>query len=72
MKSELTEHGECFEVSFTPETIEEAATIIRMGMNGVKEVRSYSANVYKDHTISGYIVIGKRKSPRSNVAPGRW
>ena len=67
MKAELIEHKACFEISLIPETMEDQAVIIRMGMNGKKEVRSFSATVHKDLRVSGYIVSGKRKDSNSYI-----
>ena len=61
MKTELMEHAGCFEVAFTAETAEDAAKLCRMGVNATKEVRSVHAYAYSSNTISGSVVIGKRK-----------
>lgn len=67
MKADLIEHEGCFEISLTPENMEEQASIVRMGMNAKKEVRSFSASVYKDLHVSGYVVLGKRKDANSYI-----
>jgi len=70
MKAKLIEHGACFEIVLEPETTQEQAAIIRFGMNSTKDLRSLSANVYQDLTVSGYVILGKRKQATSAVAPG--
>jgi hypothetical protein len=67
MKVALDEYEGCFGIVLTPETLEDAAKILRMGMNGTKEVRNVSADVYPDNTLYGYVTIGKRKQPTSSV-----
>ena len=67
MKAELNEYNGCFEIALTPETIEDAAKIIRMAINGTKEVRSVNAYAYSSNAISGAVVIGKRKQSTSTI-----
>lgn len=71
MKAVLNEHGACFEIALEPETMDEAATIVRMGMNGTKDMHSVSASVYADKTVRGYLLFGQRKNSVSDVAPGK-
>ena len=72
MKVNVNEHGGCFSINLEPETIAEAALLIRLGINGTKEVRSLSAYASGDNTISACVVIGKHKKPSSQVAKGKW
>lgn len=72
MKVELNEYGTCFEIALTPETLEDAAKLIRLGINGTREVRNVFAFASSDKTISGGVTIGKRKKPASKVVAGGW
>ncbi len=72
MKVQLAEHSGCFEISLEPETPKEVAQLVRLGVNGTKEVRAISTTVGNDLSVNAWLVLGKRKQPRSQVAPGRW
>jgi hypothetical protein len=50
-----------------PENVKDAAALVRLKMNGIKEVRGIYAGCYEDGTISGSVVIGKRKQSDSSV-----
>jgi hypothetical protein len=67
MKSLIKEWDGCFEIILKPETMEEQAQIIRMGMNATKEIRSFSSDINRNLTVGGYIVLGKKKRTRSSV-----
>ena len=44
--------------------------MVRMGMDSTRELRSVGTNVYKDNTVRGHVVVGKRKQFDS-VVPKR-
>ena len=67
MKIQFTEHEGCFEISLTAETMQEAAGLVRFGMNRTNEIRSAGADVYKDGTFGSNVVFGKSKKANSNV-----
>ena len=73
MKVELHEHDNSFGISLTPETIEEAAQLVRLSLNATKEVRSIDTSVYRapDSTpFESWIVLGKRRNSRNGVRNG--
>ncbi len=67
MKATVTEHGACFDVHLEPESMEDMATLVRMGMNATKELRSRETYLFTDHTCSASIVLGKRKQATSCI-----
>ncbi len=71
MKIELIEHGQCFEVGFTAETLKEASLLVRLGKNATKEIRAIDAHAHNDGTLTGFIVIGKHKQASSSVRRNR-
>lgn len=71
MKAKLIEHSSCFEILLNPETMEEAAQVIRFGINGKKELVRFSADAHRDFSISGYLLVGKRSRESSAVMPCR-
>jgi len=71
MKIELYEFDDCFDISLEAETVEEAARIIRMGMNSKKDLNYVIASAFDDQTIFGSISIGKRKRGHSEVPKQR-
>ena len=72
MKVTVQEHSACFGIELTPETIAEAALLIRLGINATKDVRSVSATAHADGSIYGSVVIGKRKQSRCAVKAGSY
>ena len=67
MKVNVEEYDGCFSIDFEPETISDTVMLVRMKLNGIKEVRNITAYAWKDGTITGSVVIGKRKQVRSNL-----
>ena len=67
MKVEMDEYDGCFRISFTAETVEDAAKLSRMAVNRTTELRSCSADAYKDGTFYGHIIIGKRRDSTSTI-----
>lgn len=61
VKVTLMEHKECFSIVMDPESVKDAAVLVRLKMNGTKEIRGLYAECYGDGSISGSVVIGKRK-----------
>lgn len=72
VKVEVREYEGCFGIDLTPETIEEAALLIRLGINGTLELRSLNAAAHSSGRIDASLVIGKRKQQRANVKAGKW
>lgn len=72
MKVEINEYDHSFDFAFTPETIAEAALLVRMGMNANKDVVYVSTTVSRDGTIDGSLVLRKTKRPKVQVGRGRW
>jgi hypothetical protein len=67
MQIKLIEHGNCFSFDLEPESIADAALIIRLKMNAKKEVRGVYASAHRDGHVSGALVIGKVRNERSGV-----
>ncbi len=72
MKCKLIEHENMFEVAFEPETMEEAATLVRFGMNHTRELLRGGTAVYSDKTFHAYVQIGKAKRSAAQVSRGKW
>jgi hypothetical protein len=67
MKITIEEYDGCFSINLQPETLKDAAKIIRLQKNHVKEVSSISSVCRKDLAIYCSVVIGKRKVPMSEI-----
>lgn len=67
MKAKLREHPGCFGIDLTAETMEDAALLVRFGMNRTSELRNAGAMVNQDGSFSAYMVIGKRKDADATV-----
>jgi len=61
MKAQLTEYEGCFSIELQAETIQEAATITRFGLNRTKEIRSTYAHAGKTGEFTAAAVLGKSK-----------
>jgi hypothetical protein len=61
MKFELSEHDGCFAINMTAETIQDAATLVRLGMNTTRELRSLSASVNQAGVFEAFAVFAKHK-----------
>ena len=70
MRFEIKEYGASFVIECTANTIQDAALLTRMGMNGKKEVR-YETNVYQDGTFTSWISIHKNRRAKSEVPKRR-
>lgn len=66
MRVELHEYDGCFEISLVAETVEEAAQLVRMGMNTTKELRYQRTYAYQSG-ISADVVLGKSKRADASV-----
>lgn len=66
MKVELHEYSGCFSISLVAETVEEAAKLVRMGMNSTKDLRYLRTYAY-DTGVSADVVLGKSKRADSSV-----
>jgi hypothetical protein len=64
---QLKEHEGCFAFELTPETTQDAALIVRLGINATKEVRHLSAAVNSDGTFGGTLVLGKHKAANNHI-----
>ena len=71
MKARIIEHGTMFELVVEPETQDELAQVIRLGINATKERISMSSHVYKDLTAMFYATISKKKRATSNIVGGK-
>ncbi len=67
MKLEFNEHQGCFEFSMTPETLEDCAMLARFALNCTKEVRSIGATAYRDKSMAGHLVLGKRRNETGDI-----
>lgn len=67
MQINFEEHDGCFAFKMTPETVADTAKIARLKINGTKNIRGIYASFYKDGTVSGSVVIGKRRQPKAEM-----
>lgn len=72
MKLTITEYNDDFTFDLTPETMAEAALLVRLGMNAIKTVKYVSTNANQDGAIYGSVAIAKSKRPVSQVGRGKW
>ena len=67
MKFNLIEHEGCFAIDMQAETIQDAATLVRLGMNTTRELRFLSANVSKEGSFTATAVFAKHRRANSDV-----
>lgn len=67
MKVTVSEYEGCFGIEMQAETMEDAAFLMRLGMNRTSELRSAESYVGKSGSFDGCVVIGKRKQVTSTV-----
>jgi hypothetical protein len=67
MKAKLIEFDGAFLVDLEPESKEDLALLVRLGLNGIKEPTDFWVNVHKDLTASASIRIMKRIRVESRV-----
>lgn len=66
MKAQLIDHGGCFEIALTSETMEEASVIALFGINKTTELRGAFSYAHKDHFLAS-VVIGARKQRTDKI-----
>lgn len=66
MKITYAEYDESIGIEFNAESMEDAAFLIRFGINQKKRSHTFGAYVTKD-TVSGSLFIRKIKSPTGKV-----
>lgn len=67
MKIDLVEHGGCFSFNMTPETLADAALLMRLKMNTTNKVRASYACAHADGTIDGALVLAKTRRTRNEI-----
>lgn len=67
MKVTLIENDGCFAINLVAENMEEAAKLVRFGMNRTDEIRSASTSVYGAGGFESHLVFGKHKRSDSSV-----
>lgn len=67
MKVTFEEFEGCFSIDLGAENMEEAAKLVRFGMNRRNEVHSCHANITKGGGFSAEIVFGKSRRANSTV-----
>jgi len=67
MKATMHDHDEQFSIELEPETIAEAAMLVRFGLNVTKEVKCADTIAYRDGTFLTWIAVGKRKQECGTV-----
>lgn len=67
MKIEAAEHQNCFLFTLTAESIEDAALLVRFGLNRTKELKYASAQASEEGKFTGDICFGKKKNWTSNI-----
>lgn len=70
MKFNLIENDGCFCINMTAETMEDAAKLVRFGMNATKQLNSQGASADKDGSFSGWAIFAKNRRA-SNYIPRR-
>ena len=71
MKINLNEYGGSFDLEIEAETKEDAAALVRLGMNHLQELRTCMTYVYSTGAIVASVVIGKSKKPTTIVGGKR-
>jgi hypothetical protein len=69
MKATLVEEAGCFGINFLPETMADAALLVRFGTNATNEIRSLATCANGDGTFNTFIVFGKHR--KANFAVPR-
>ena len=67
MKVNVYEFYGCFSFDLFPDSVEDAAMLVRMKLNGTKELRGIHVDCGKDSIMRGSVVIGKRKEVKSSL-----
>jgi hypothetical protein len=69
VKVVLYECERSFGMEFTPETMQDAALLVRFALNATKDVRGIDTVASSDGVFTGYVVLGKRKNSDGSVRP---
>lgn len=69
MKVLMHEEDDRFAFELEPETIAEAALLVRFGMNATKELKMVDTTAYRDGTFQTWICIGRKKQSNGSVKP---
>lgn len=72
MKLIINEWDHVFEFDIQPETIAEAALLVRLAMNANKEVLYIGTCAHRDGTFSAGLTLRKAKRTASQVSRGKW
>ena len=71
MKFELKEHEGCFAIEMTAESLEEAARLVRMGMNTTMNLRSLQTLISREGQFEAYAVFAKNRRANGYVPKRR-
>lgn len=70
MRAICAEHEGCFEIVLTADTLAEASTLVRFGLNRTTEMRHATTWTTRNSADIGMsLVIGKRKNVVSEIKP---
>lgn len=67
MKITFTENDGCFAINLVAENMQEAAQLVRFGMNRTDEIRSAATRAYESGRFDSHLVFGKHKHASCNV-----
>lgn len=70
MNIELVEYGGCFSFEMKAESREDAAKLVRLALNGTKEIRYLNTHVTKDGNFISSLTLGKHKKASDSVRRG--
>ena len=68
MQAKVIESGRDFWIELTAEDVAEAAVLVRLGLNGKKQVEHLWADAYKDGSIQATMTIPRRVRVTSTVS----
>ncbi len=71
MKVQFIETDGCFSIDLTAETMQEAAALVRFGMNRTDEIRHGSTIASREGEFSTAVVFGKNKRANNDVPKRR-
>ena len=69
MKVKMHDNDDRFSFELEPETIAEAAMLVRFGLNATKELKNTDTTAYRDGTFQTWIAIGQKKQSCGSVKP---
>ncbi len=69
MKAEINEYDGCYAIDLTAETVEDAAKLVRLGMNTTKELRSLESYVSQSGTFFSASCVVAKAHKASNQIP---